>query len=620
MQHTHPHHSGVGTLILGATGVVFGDIGTSPIYALHETFAKTGTELADIYGVVSMVFWVLTLVVTVKYLGFVMRADNRGEGGILALLGVLPQSFQEGTTRRGRIVMMLILVGTALLFGDGVITPAISVLSATEGLELVSPTLAGYAVPITAVVLTALFMVQRQGTHRIGRVFGPVMVTWFLMIAGLGLYRFLQHPEVIQALSPVYALEFIGHHGFRFLLILSSIILCVTGAEALYADMGHFGRRPIQLAWLWLVWPSLILCYLGQAAVVANNPDAARNPFFSLTPNAAWTFALVLLATAATVIASQALITGIYSLARQATQLGLFPRMQVHHTNVEQEGQIYVPLVNFLAGIASVSLVLLLKTSSALADAYVLAIAGTMTVTTLAFHNVARVTFGWSRARTWPLTAAFMAMDLSFLLGTAGNIFKGGWIPIVLGAAVFAVMVLWQNGFKALRLYMVRNTVEWEHLLDELEHGSVHRSPGIGIFMAAPKERVPAALASEAKALRSIPSEIYVVTVESVQQPTVQEKPIVTQIAPRITKVAIKAGYMDAMNVSDIMREHVLGNSERVATYYISERRFLATDANLVKRLPEALFSAMHRNSAPVVQYYGLPGDRVISIGTRIDL
>lgn len=609
-----------GSLVIGATGVVFGDIGTSPIYALHETFAKSGTALADIYGVVSLVFWTLTLVVTVKYLTFVMRADNKGEGGILALLGVLPKAYQEGKTPRTKLLLVLILVGTALLFGDGVITPAISVLSATEGLQLVNESAANYSVPITVAILFALFSVQRKGTQSIGKVFGPVMVVWFLTIAGLGVYRFLQHPEVIQALSPLYAIEFLGRNGLGSLPILSSIILCVTGAEALYADMGHFGRKPIRVAWGLLVGPALVLCYLGQAAVVATDPRAVENPFFSLTPNPAFTFVLVLMATAATVIASQALITGIYSLSTQATQLGLLPRLLVRHTSAEHAGQIYVPSVNFLVGLGSITLVVTFKTSSALADAYVLAIAGTMAITTIAYYNVARHVWGWSRARALPLTLLFLLIDLGFLAGTAGNLFKGGWVPIVLGAGVLAVMLLWRKGFTALREYMVASTKHWDELTKEIQHGSVHRSPGIGIYMAAPAELVPAALASEARTMRAIPSEIYVVTVDSVQQPFVWTPPTVESIGPRIHKVHIETGYMQSVNVSKIMRKHVLKESERVATYYISERRFLSTDANRVKRWPEALFSLMHRNTVPVVEYYGLPGDRVISIGTRVDL
>ncbi|CAB4340836.1 MAG: potassium transporter Kup [Actinobacteria bacterium] len=619
-KHQHENSGGRTALILGATGVVFGDIGTSPIYALKETFHKSGTTLTDIYGVVSLVFWTLTLVVTVKYLTFVMRADNRGEGGILALLALLPRAYHQGSTSKKKVILILILIGTALLFGDGVLTPAISVLSATEGLDLVHEGLGSYSVPITVVILFTLFAVQRKGTHNIGRVFGPIMVVWFLLIAGLGVYRFVNNPEVIVALSPSYAVGFIASHGFGSLMVLSSVILCVTGAEALYADMGHFGRSPIQFAWRTLVGPSLVLCYLGQAAVVVDNPDAARNPFFSLPPNATLTLILVLLATAATVIASQALITGVFSLARQATQLGLFPRLMVRHTSHEHEGQIYVPLVNWAVGLTSIALVITFKTSSALADAYVLAIAGTMAITSVAFHAVAREVWGWSRLKVFPLTAIFLCVDLSFLLSTLGNILKGGWVPVALGSFVLAIMLLWRQGYSTLQRYMAEHAVTWNSLLNELEHGSLVRSPGIGVFMASPQEEVPVALASQARTLHSIPTEVWIVTINNVQQARVDPEPVAHEIAPRIKRVTLNVGYMDEVNVSRILHDHFLAESERVATYYISERRFLATDANNIRHVPEALFSLLHRNSAPVVQYYGLPGDRVISIGTRIDL
>ena len=621
--HPDPQQSGttgMGALVLGATGVVFGDIGTSPIYALKETFHKSGTTLTDIYGVVSLVFWTLMLVVTLKYLAFVMRADNRGEGGILALMALLPERFREARTGREKSLLMLVLIGTALLFGDGVITPAISVLSATEGLALVNENFADYSVPITVAILVALFAVQRKGTHSIGRVFGPIMVTWFGFLAVLGLYRFLEHPQVIVSLSPTYALGFLVSHGTSSLLVLSSVILCVTGAEALYADMGHFGVRPIRLAWGWLVGPSLVLCYLGQAAVVAQHPEAAQSPFFSLTPGPGWTLVLVLLATAATVIASQALITGVFSLTRQATSLRVFPRLRVLHTNTQHEGQIYVPAVNWTLGVATIALVLLFRTSSALADAYVLAIAGTMAITTVAFHRVAADVWGWSRARLWPLTAVFLTVDLGFLAGTAGNIVKGGWVPIVMGAVVLTVMLIWRLGFSALTQWMQATTVSWSSLAAEIDHGSITRVPGIGVYLASPKEEVPAAMASQARILHSIPAEVYVVTIEVEQQAYVEDRVDFHEVLPRVTRVFIHIGYMQSADVPKVLNEHFIRERERVATYYISERHFLATDANRVRRLPERLFEVLHRNEAPVATYFNLPGDRLISIGTRIDL
>lgn len=618
--HSHGFAAGSTSLILGATGVVFGDIGTSPIYAFKESLSESGTELADIYGTISLMFWALMLIVSVKYLTFVMRADNHGEGGILALLALLPKKYFDPQTRNQKTLLFLVLVGTALLFGDGVLTPAISVLSATEGLDLVNESLAGYSVPITVVILIGLFSVQRFGTHSIGRVFGPVMVAWFLLIAGLGVYRFSSHPAVLQALSPTYAIEYVVHHGFHTFILLSSIILAVTGAEALYADMGHFGKSPIRRAWGYLVGPALVLCYLGQAAVVINNPNAITNPFFSLAPNPAMTLILVLMATVATVIASQALITGVYSLTRQATQLGLFPRFQIRHTSEAQEGQIYVSAINWMVGLTSIALVVIFKSSSALADAYVLAICGTMAITSVAFHRVAKDVWGWDKKRLFPLTILFLFVDLSFLAGTSTAILKGGWVPILLGSFVLAVMLLWRDGFRALGKYMREHSLTWDVIEDEIEHRSLSRAPGIGVFLASPAEQVPAALASQAQMLRAIPADVHVVTIEGVQTPYSDRPPKIERIMDRIERITIYAGYMESVNIQKVLHDEVLGERERVATYYLSERRFLTLDGNQMRSVPEKLFSFLHRNSATATQYFGLPGDRVITIGTRVDL
>lgn len=620
-QHTGKVNAGeMAALMVGATGVVFGDIGTSPIYALKQTFMTSGTQVADIYGVISLVFWTLTLIVSLKYLTFVMRADNNGEGGILALLALLPKKYLNPNKPKQKILLLTVLIGTALLFGDGVLTPAISVLSAVEGLELVNEGFAGYSVPITVGILTALFWVQKKGTHTIGAVFGPVMIGWFLLLGGLGAYRFVDNPSVIKALLPTYAVQYVIHHGLASIALLGSIILAVTGAEALYADMGHFGATPIRRAWFFLAGPALILCYLGQAAVVIENPQAVKNPFFSLPPNATMTLVLVFAATAATVIASQALITGVFSLTRQATQLGLFPRLQIRHTSAEHEGQIYVGAVNWLVGIAAIGVVIVFQTSTALAHAYVLAICGTMTVTTIAFHNVARDVWGWTPRRLYPLTALFLFVDLSFLAGTASSFLHGGWVPVVLGALVLGMMLIWRNGYRALGRYMAEHSLSWDTVSNEIEHGSLSRIHGIGVFMASPAEEVPAALASQAKMLRSIPADVLVVTVVGIQRPYSDQPPRVEDMMSRARRVTIYAGYMESVNVPKVLHDHVLGEMERVATYYLSERRFLATDDNQVRRFPEILFSFLHRNSATATQFYALPGERVVTIGTRIDL
>lgn len=616
----NPTKSGLAALTLGATGVVFGDIGTSPIYALRETFAKSGTELNEIYGVVSLVFWALMLVVSIKYLAFVMRADNNGEGGILALFALLPSAFRNPENSKQRTLFIVILVGTALLFGDGVLTPAISVLSATEGLAVLNPDFAQLAVPLTVVILAALFLVQPKGTHSIGKVFGPVTLLWFLLIGGLGIFQFIQHPEVITALSPTYAIDYFLDHGFKSFIVLSSVILAVTGAEALYADMGHFGAKPIRIAWTFIVGPALVFCYLGQAAVVKGDPTKVANPFFELAPNQFMTVLLIVMATLATVIASQALITGVFSLSRQAIQLGFFPRLTIRHTSASHEGQIYVPMANLIVGVLSITLVVTFQSSSALAHAYVLAIAGTMFITTIAFHNVARIVWKWNPLKIWPITAIFLFVDLAFLFGTAANIFDGGWVPIVIGTFALSVMLLWRTGYLALNKYMGERKQKWDSLTSQINHGSVSRAPGIGVFLASPAEEVPAALTSQAQIMHTIPAQILVVTVVTDPVPYSTKEYETQEIFDRITRLTIYVGYMESLDLPKMLNEKVLGNHERAATYYLSERKFHATDEGTVRGVPEKLFGLLHRNAVTPSTYFGLPPDRVITLGTRIDL
>jgi KUP system potassium uptake protein len=572
-----------------------------------------------VFGLVSLIFWALMIVVTIKYLMVVMRADNHGEGGILSLLALLPRRIRDSATGWDRVLFLLVLVGTALLFGDGVLTPAISVLSATEGLNLVNPALGDYAVEIAVVILVGLFAVQSRGTHRIGLLFGPVMVVWFLTLAGLGIFRLIARPDALRALSPTYALGYIADHGLSSLAIASSVILAVTGAEALYADMGHFGRRPIRLSWGLLVGPSLVLCYLGQAAVVMEHPGAGSSPFFALAPEGA-TFALVLLATAATVVASQALITGVFSLARQGIQLGLLPRLNIKHTHHEHEGQIYVPSVNLAVGVLCIAVVLMFRSSSALAHAYVLAIAGTMFITTIAFHAVASRVWSWSGYRLWPLTVTFLTVDLVFLLGTLSNVLKGGWVPILFGAVIMLVMLGWANGYRALNAYMARNVAHWSTLAEELRHGSVTRVPGVGIFLASPVEDVPSALSSLIKVLRAMPADVVVVTVVTDSVPYAQRPPVVETVMPRVTRVTIPVGYMETADIPAALRSSLLGEVEGVATYYLSERKFAGTDAGQVPEHRERFFGFLHKNSQTPAAYFGLPAERVIAVGTRIDL
>jgi KUP system potassium uptake protein len=618
---SHPHKAGTSALVLGATGVVFGDIGTSPIYAMKQTFIISGAEPDQIYGIASMIFWALMLVVSLKYLTFVMRADNKGEGGMLALLSLMPEHIRAPKSRKHLALLVLVLIGTSLLFGEGGLTPAISVLSATEGLALLNPDLDVVAVPATVLILAILFAMQSRGTETIGKFFGPVTFVWFILIGSLGIFRILQEPEVIKALSPTYAIQYFMNSGLNSLFVLAAVILVVTGAEALYTDMGHFGAKPIRIAWTVIVGPALVLSYLGQAAVLINDPSAISNPFFALAPNKPMTLVLIVVATAATIVASQALITGVFSLSRQAVQLGLFPRLTIRHTNADQEGQIYVPVANWLVGFVSIALVITFQSSSALASAYVLAIAGTMTVTTIAFTIVARQIWNWPLWKIAPLTTIFLTLDLIFLAGTATRFFDGGWVPIVFGSLILAMMLIWRAGNRALNRKMRESSRTWQEIYAGCESGEIAMVPGIGIFMASPAEVVPAALISHVTIMHSLPESVYVVTIKSDTQPVSTTPVLIDHITDRLCQVTIFAGYMETVNVPNILQRDALSiDEERSATYYLSERHFLASEGGTLGNRTENLFEILHRNAVSPTQFYGLPYDRVITIGTRIDL
>jgi KUP system potassium uptake protein len=615
------HKAGTSALVLGATGVVFGDIGTSPIYAMKQTFIISGAEPDQIYGIASMIFWALMLVVSLKYLTFVMRADNKGEGGMLALLSLMPEHVRAPKSRKHLALFILVLIGTSLLFGEGGLTPAISVLSATEGLALLNPDLDVVAVPATVLILAILFAMQSRGTETIGKFFGPVTFVWFILIGSLGIFRILQEPEVIKALSPTYAIQYFMNSGLNSLFVLAAVILVVTGAEALYTDMGHFGAKPIRIAWTIIVGPALVLSYLGQAAVLINNPAAISNPFFALAPNKPMTLVLIIVATAATIVASQALITGVFSLSRQAVQLGLFPRLTIRHTNADQEGQIYVPVANWLVGFVSIALVIAFQSSSALASAYVLAIAGTMTVTTIAFTVVARQIWKWPLWKIAPLTSIFLTLDLIFLAGTATRFFDGGWVPIVFGSLILAMMLVWRAGNRALNRKMRDSSRTWQEIYAGCESGEIAMVPGIGIFMASPAEVVPAALISHVTIMHSLPESVYVVTIKSDTQPVSTTPVLIDHVTDRLCQVTIFAGYMETVNVPSILqRNAMIAEEELSATYYLSERHFLASDGGNLGKRTEMLFEILHRNAVSPTTFYGLPYDRVITIGTRIDL
>ena len=494
--HQGAHRASFAALTLGALGVVFGDIGTSPLYTLKECMNAAGgakASVEDLFGILSLMFWALVMVVTVKYLTFVMRADHHGEGGIFALLATVPERFRTTAARSGKVTGMALLavIGAALLYGDGVITPAISVLSAVEGLAVASPRLSPLVLPLTCAILLGLFSIQRRGTGDVGKLFGPVMVAWFATLAALGVYHVSQKPEILAALSPYYGATFFLRHGIRGMLILGSVVLVVTGGEALYADMGHFGVRPIRLAWTGFVLPALLLGYLGQGALILSDPKAIENPFFALVP-AGWpTYLLVLLSSAATVIASQALISGAFSLTRQAMLLGYLPRVTIKHTAYHTEGQIYIPEVNRLLAVGCILLVLTFRESVKLAAAYGIAVTGTMAITSILYYIVARHTWGWRKWRAGALLALFLSFDIPFLLANLFKFFEGGYVPMLIGAALIAGMLIWSRGRTALMEQYSSRYSSFEKAKPLINQWLCSRVPGCAVFLAPSADHVP---------------------------------------------------------------------------------------------------------------------------------
>ena len=614
-------NTSLGALTLGALGVVFGDIGTSPIYALRESLNTAGTELYDIYGVVSLIFWSLMLVVTLKYLVFVLRADNNGEGGILSLFALLPNKVRSATGGTKYFFVIFLLLGTALLVADGMLTPAISVLSATEGLETLNADLASWTVPLTVIILFALFAFQYKGSNALGKIFGPIVLTWFLTLGYLGVMKVKEQPEVIQALFPNYAFDYVLHHGFHTFIILSSVILAVTGAEALYADLGHFGKRPIRIGWLVIVAPALVLNYLGQAVIAIQEPGVKQSLFFALAPNDASRIFLVVLATLATIIASQALITGVASLSRQAVRLGLLPRLKIVHTSSTVAGQIYVPAVNLLIGLGSIFLVINFKTSSALANAYSFAISATMLMTTIAFGYVAAEKFKWSKKALFLIIPILILIDLSFFIATVTKIFKGAWVPLLIGLVITYVMWVWRKGQAALEDALRNQDMTWADVERTIASGSISIIPDTGIYLSASALKVPQALIAQINNLHSCPKEILIVSVLQGDVPIVTAMPRLKEVNNRVKQLYIWVGFKQDVNVQKSIIDHVMSaEEESECTYYLADRKFLENSKGSLRGLTEKVFGILHRNSATASSYFGLPENRVITLGTQVDL
>ncbi|HEX8113299.1 MAG TPA: KUP/HAK/KT family potassium transporter [Kofleriaceae bacterium] len=615
-------HTRLLPLAVSALGVVFGDIGTSPLYTLQMAGTLvTGAD--DILGVLSLIFWGLTVVIGVKYLAFIMRADNRGEGGILALLALIP----DGVKQLDGITLMII-AGAALLFGDGIITPSISVLSAIEGLRLAAPDAfsTGLIVAITLAILIGLFAIQRRGTGAVGRLFGPVMVLWFATIGVLGLVQIVGNPGVLRALSPSYGVGYFARHGLQGFPILGVVVLCLTGGEALYADMGHFGARPIRVAWIALAMPALVLCYFGQGARVLADPAALANPFFALVPVGIWTYALVGLSAAATIIASQALITGVYSLTHQAIQLGLFPRVQIRHTSAHAEGQIYVPAINWGLAIACCLLVIGFQESSRLAAAYGIAVSGTMAITSVAFYLVTRRTWGWPRWKALPLLVLFLSFDVPFFAANLLKFVEGGYVPVLVGAAFFTVMVVWRLGRTALAAYTRSHSAPLDQFLATLDQRVAARVPGTAIFLSSMASDIPMILEHHIQRIRALHERVVLLTIVFAHVPYVPaaERVEVHELDKGLVRVIAHYGYMDETDIPAALAaagpKCKLGIDLADATYYLGRETFLATAKGKLGPLSEQLFAFLSRNAASATSYFAIPSEQVIEIGTQIDL
>ncbi len=616
-----PTSSNFWALTVGCIGVVYGDIGTSPLYAFREAARAAGaggpvTE-ANVLGVLSLIFWSLMLVVTLKYVIILTRADNRGEGGTLALMALA-----QRVVKRPGVIVILGAIAAALFYGDAMITPALSVLSAVEGLEVVAPSLDAYVLPLSVIILLALFLVQSRGTATVSAFFGPITIVWFLAIATLGVVYVAGNPVVLMALSPTYAVGFLASHGVIGLVTLGAVFLAVTGAEALYADLGHFGRGPIQTAWLGLVFPALVINYFGQGAMVLGNPATLENPFFLMSPGWAQ-LPMVLLATAATVIASQAVITGAYSLSRQAIQLGLLPRLEVRHTSEKQAGQIYMPRVNAFLLLGVLLLVGMFRSSSALASAYGIAVTGTMVVTAiLAFIVIWRV-WGWRPLAAAALVVPFLVIDVVFLSANLLKVVEGGWFPLLLGGLLMLVMLTWRRGSRVLFEKTRRLEVPLAGLAATLEQNPPHRMKGTAIFLTSDPESTPTALLHSLKHFGVLHEHNVVMTIVTAETPRVEPDERVTYeaIGPSFARLTVRYGFSESPNVAQALAAaRQLGwKFDIMATSFFLSRRTVKPAARSAMPLwQDGIFMVLSRNADDASRYFRLPSDRVIEIGTQV--
>ncbi len=624
-------HGKLVPLALGALGIVFGDIGTSPLYAVAECFSKDAAGItkshslvvstASVMGLLSLFFWSLTMVVTVKYLAFIMRANNKGEGGIFALLALVPH---KATSRVRGGVVLAALFGAALLYGDGIITPAISVLSAVEGLSVATDKLdQNVVVMITLVILVGLFLVQKRGTDKIGKAFGPLMLVWFFVIGGLGVAGIVHAPAVLAAVNPLYAVKLFQLDPVRAFKVLGSVVLCITGGEALYADMGHFGAKPIRASWYALVLPALMLNYFGQCAYLLEH-GWVEKPFWALVPSA-MVYPMVFLATAATVIASQALISGAFSLTRQAVQLGYMPRVTIVHTSAVNEGQIYIPEVNAALMVSCLSLVLVFRESTALAAAYGIAVTGTMGITSVVYFVVIMKNWGWSLARALPLLLLFLAFDIPFFLANALKFFEGGWFPIVIGVAMFALMTTWKRGRAELAVRFNQSLMPLSALLEDLEATKPHRVRGTAVFMSGNPDGTPPVLLHHLKHNQVLHRQVVLLSIIPQDVPLVpkNEQLEVEVLGNGFFRVMWRTGFMETPNVPQVLlraRARDLVCEPSTTSYFLGRETLLTNGKSPMMLWRKLLFAFVSRNALSATSYFGLPPGRVVELGMQVDL
>jgi KUP system potassium uptake protein len=621
-----PRGRQLAVLTLGALGIVYGDIGTSPLYALRECFHGPhgiAPTPDNILGVLSLIFWSLTLVVSIKYLIFVMRADNGGEGGILALMALV--SRQADASRRSRAALISLgLFGAALLYGDGMITPAISVLGAVEGLAIATHVFEPYVVVITVVILVGLFLIQSHGTAKVGAMFGPVMVVWFVTLAVMGVSWIVVNPSVMAAFNPAHAASFFirnGGHGF---IVLGSVFLVVTGGEALYADMGHFGRKPIRLAWFALAFPALVLNYLGQGAMLLQSPELASSPFYRMAPEWAL-YPLVILATMAAVIASQALISGVFSMTHQAIQLGYCPRMGIEHTSASHKGQIYIPQINWALMVACVGLVIGFGSSSAIAAAYGIAVSSTMVITTMLAYLVARGSWGVSRVMAGSLAGAFLVIESGFLAANFTKILQGGWFPLAVGVIIYVLLSTWKQGRALLALRFRERLYPLDRFLADIAAKPPHRVSGTAVFMTSNGDGTPPTLLHNLHHNKILHEQIILLTVVTTDSPVVAEEDrlTVTTLPQGFYRVRACYGFTETPAVPTVLEQTLLAGRQMVAadiTYFLGTETLLATDKPGLPLWRERLFVLMSRNALRATTFFGIPPERVVELGMQVEL